>query len=167
MIALLRGGNVEYVVDVRTYPVSRYRPEFTKGPLADRLAAEDLRYVFMGDVLGGRPDDPSCYDDDGHVDYARCRERPWFDEGISRIETASRSGLRLALLCSEARPDECHRTKLVGEELSARGVEVVHIDERGSLIRQDEVMDRLSDGQLSLLGAQASAQRSRKAYRVA
>lgn len=55
--------------------MSRYRPEFTKGPLEHRLAAEDLRYVFMGNVLGGRPDDPACYDEDGHVDYARCRER--------------------------------------------------------------------------------------------
>jgi uncharacterized protein (DUF488 family) len=164
-VALLRRHGVEYVGDVRSAPYSRRRPEFSREALERLLRTSELRYVFLGDTLGGRPDDPDCYDADGHVDYDRCRTSPSFAAGIERVEIAHREGHRLALLCSESRPTDCHRSKLLAEMLAERGVPVAHIDEHGQLVEHAEIAARIRGPQLSLdadgLG------RSRRAYRAA
>src|SRR5436305_1865216 len=72
-VSELAAGRAEYLVDVRSAPYSRFKPEFSRKSLAARLEREGVRYVFMGDTLGGRPDDPDCYDAEGRVDYERCR----------------------------------------------------------------------------------------------
>jgi uncharacterized protein (DUF488 family) len=157
----------EYVVDVRSSPYSKYKPEFSREPLSARLERSGVRYVFMGDALGGRPDDPSCYDADGRVDYGRCRLRPEFQEGLAVLEAGVEGGSRLVLMCSEGRPQDCHRTKLVAAELVALGIPVAHIDELDQLRTPEEVNDLVTDGQGTLFGEHAQAARSRKAYRAA
>ena len=98
--------------------------------------------MFLGDVLGGRPKDPSCYVD-GKVDYARCCEADWYKHGISRLKTAWDKQLRVALMCSEGKPEECHRSKLIGQTLAKMGIETVHIDEKGVAKTQTEVISKL------------------------
>lgn len=165
LVALLDRYGVEYVGDVRSAPYSRRRPEFSREALERLLRTAGLRYVFLGDTLGGRPDDPDCYDADGHVDYDRCRTSPDFAAGIERVETAHRAGHRLALLCSESRPTDCHRSKLLAEMLVERGVSVAHIDEHGQLIEHADIAARLRGPQLSF--AAEGLGRSRRAYRAA
>ena len=165
VIALLRRYDVEYVGDVRSVPFSRRRPEFSREPLERLLRSAGLRYVFFGETLGGRPDDPACYDANGHVDYDRCRTSLLFLSGIERVVTAYREGHRLALLCSEARPTDCHRSKLLAAMLVERGVPVTHIDEEGNLVEHAEIAARLHGSQLSFV-AEALG-RSRRAYRAA
>ncbi len=146
----LKKQGIEFVVDVRSQPYSRYQPDFSKEALAQHLARFGLRYVFMGDQLGGRPEDPTCYTDSGNVDYAECRSRPWFREGIQRIKTACERGYRLVLICSEGNPENCHRTALVGRELDREGLEVVHLMPDGSSRLQSEVMLARDEGNLRL-----------------
>jgi len=150
-VALLKAHHVQYVVDVRSSPRSGYKPEFSREPLSAAFRRNSLRYVFMGEELGGRPDDPSCYDDLGHVDYLACRRRARFADGILRLLYASRRGYRVALMCSEGRPETCHRSKLIAEVLKERGVEVLHLDESDGLRSHEEIIDRLQAGQLGLL----------------
>lgn len=165
VVGLLRRHAVEYVGDVRSVPFSRRRPEFSRGPLSQTLRSENIRYVFLGDVLGGRPDDPSCYDEDGHVDYDRCKRSQIFDAGIERVETAYREAHALALLCSEGRPEDCHRSKLLAEMLVQRGVPVCHVNELGDLVEHEEVAAKLRGSQMSLMAEGLG--RSRRAYRAA
>jgi uncharacterized protein (DUF488 family) len=165
LVGLLHRYGVEYVGDVRSAPYSRRRPEFSRDALEQVLRTARLRYVFLGDTLGGRPDDSDCYDADGHVDYDRCRMSPSFVAGIERVETAHRNGHRLTLLCSESRPIDCHRSKLLAEMLVARGVPVFHIDEHGLLVEHAEMAAQLRGRQVRL-GAD-SLGRSRRAYRAA
>jgi hypothetical protein len=103
----------------------------------------------MGETLGGRPSDPTCYTE-GKVDYLKVRERDWFAEGLTRLETGWREGHRIAIMCAELAPECCHRTRLVGEALVARGVLVGHLDESGVVIAHEAVMARLHGGQVSL-----------------
>lgn len=166
VIALLQRYGVEYVGDVRSVPYSRRRPQFSREPFERLLRSAGLRYVFLGDMLGGRPEDPACYDADGHVDYDRCRTASSFLSGIERVQTAYRDGHRLALLCSEARPTDCHRSKLLAEMLVDRGVSVTHIDEDGDLVEHAEIAARLRGPQLSFAAAKGLG-RSRRAYRAA
>ncbi len=49
---------------------------------------------------------PNCYLESGQVDYNKLRETPLFKQGISRIRNAWEKQLRVALMCSELKPDE-------------------------------------------------------------
>jgi uncharacterized protein (DUF488 family) len=159
-IAVLQHYQIQYLVDVRSAPYSRYKPEFSKEALERSLAAARIRYVYLGDQLGGRPADPDCYVD-GKVDYDRVKTKPFFQEGITRLENAFRQQHVLALMCSEGKPEECHRSKLISPALIERGVLVRHIDETDQLVSQEEVIDELTAGQLSFFGDQFT---SRKRY---
>ena len=68
-------------------------------------------------------------------------------------------------MCSEGKPENCHRSKLDGQTLTAQGVEVLHIDEQDALISQKDVLLRLTGGQPSLFGDDFFTFTSRKCYR--
>jgi len=167
LVSALSAAGAEFLVDVRSAPYSRFKPEFSRKSLAERLECEGIRYVFMGDTLGGRPDDPGCYDADGRVDYERRRLRPAFQDGLASLEAGWEGGHRIVLMCSEGKPQECHRTKLVAAELVRMGVPVTHIDERGVERTHEAVMESITNGQGTLFGAAAAASRSRKKHRAA
>ena len=114
----------------------------------------------MGDTLGGQPRDPDCYTD-GKVDYEKVRRQPFFQSGLERLRKAHERRLRAALMCSEGRPEQCHRSKMIGEALAAAGIPVRHIDEDGQLLTQAQVMDRLTGGQFDLFGGPALTSRKR------
>jgi uncharacterized protein (DUF488 family) len=160
VIELLRRYGVKHLVDVRSRPYSKFRPEFSKDALEAIVRRAGLSYVFMGDSLGGMPSDPSCYVD-GKVDYQKVREREWFRHGLDRLEEGWRAGHVLAVMCAELEPERCHRSKLLGEALVERGVPVGHIDGDGTVITHAAVMDRLTGGQGVLFGHELG---SRKRY---
>ncbi len=165
VLALLNRYRIDYLIDVRSTPWSRYRPEFSQDRLARSLRDQDIRYVFMGAELGGRPDDPDCHDEEGRVDYRACENRQLFREGIARLCGAWAAGHPVALMCSEGRPEDCHRTKLVAVALVKVGVDIRHIDENGTLRSHDEVLDRLRDPQTTLLDNPNLIAKSRSRYR--
>jgi len=86
----------------------------------------------------------------GKVDYAKLREMAFFQKGIAQLHTVWKRQLRVALMCSEAKPQECHRSKLVGNTLVEQDIAVAHIDEAGEIKTQDEVNSILMGGQLVL-----------------
>lgn len=163
LIAALRRYNIEYLVDVRSQPYSQYKPEYNKAALEQGIREAGLRYVFMGDTLGGRPADSQYYSGD-KVDYVKLREAPFYKEGIARLRTALGKGLTLALMCSEGKPQECHRSKLIGVTLEALGVEVRHIDDSGALKTQSEALGEITHGQLSFFEDNPGTSTSRKGY---
>jgi hypothetical protein len=75
-VELLWKYEVRYLVDVRSKPFSKFRPEFSREPLGMIMKSAGLVYVFMGDSLGGMPEDAGV-DVDGKIDYALCRGRDW------------------------------------------------------------------------------------------
>lgn len=160
LIGLLQRESVQYLVDVRTSPRSRFKPEFSAEPLDAALRTAGIRYVFMGDTLGGRPPDTECYEN-GHVVYSIVREKAFFQAGIERLLTALNQDLKICLLCSEGRPADCHRSKLIGAALDAIGVPVDHLGPEGERISQTEVIASIASPQGDLFG---ESLRSRKAY---
>ena len=146
----LRRHRVEYVIDVRSRPGSR-QAEFNRESLIALLDREGIQYVYMGDTLGGQPDDPACYTN-GKVDYEKCRGTSLFEHGLDRLIAAKEGGHSAAIMCSELDPERCHRSKLIGEALAVRGHALRHIDRDGTTASQSEVIDRLTGGQSSLFG---------------
>jgi len=162
-ISVLQENEIAYLLDVRSRPYSRFKPDFTKQELEQHLSKHGIRYVFMGDTLGGQPDDPDCYTD-GKVDYEKVAEKAFFAKGIGRLRDAYRQQQRVVLMCSEGKPEMCHRSKLIGKTLVAENVDVRHIDENNELITQQDVLLRLNKGQLGLFGDDFQQFTSRKRY---
>jgi uncharacterized protein (DUF488 family) len=160
LVTALKARRIEYLLDVRSSPYSKFRPEFSKEALDAALKARGIRYVFIGDTLGGQPRNPECYTD-GKVDYDKVRQQPFFQTGLERLRKAHAQGLRAAIMCSEGRPEQCHRSKMIGEALAAAGIPIVHIDEEGQLLTQTQVMDRLTGGQLDFFGGPTLTSRKR------
>lgn len=159
-IEALKTHDIDYLIDVRSAPYSRYKPEFSKNQLEHALRGEGIRYVYMGDLLGGQPGDPDCYID-GKVSYERVKEKDFYRQGIARVQNAFEQGLPVVLMCSEGKPETCHRSKLIGETLTELDVPLRHIDENDELKTQEEVINRLTGGQLSLFGQHAFTSRKR------
>lgn len=164
-ITTLKVNNIDYLIDVRSRPYSRYKPDFTKEALTAYLERAGIRYVFMGDTLGGQPEDGSCYTD-GKVDYDKLAATTFYQEGIGRLHDAFRQQRSVALMCSEGKPEQCHRSKLIGRTLAAEQIPIMHIDENDRLITQEDVMRRIDGGQPSLFGDDFHKLTSRKRYEV-
>ena len=142
-VSLLKQHGVTTLADVRSAPYSRFNPQFNRKALDAALQAHGIAYLFLGRALGGRPEDRACYEY-GRVRYDRLAQTPLYREGIGQvIETAEVE--RLALMCAEKEPLDCHRTLLVGRSLAERGVAVAHILADGTLEPHDDAMDRLLD----------------------
>jgi uncharacterized protein (DUF488 family) len=142
-LELLQGAGVTAVADVRSHPFSRFNPQFNRDALTEELRARDIAYVFVGRELGARSNDPTCYER-GQVQYERLAKTEVFSAGIKRVIAGARK-YRVALMCAEKEPLECHRTLLVGRALHDQGVDVAHIHANGAIERYEDAMMRLLD----------------------
>ncbi len=138
-IALLKKYGITHLADVRSIPLSRFNPQYNRNRLQGSLAENHVAYLFMGDELGGRPKEASCYNEKGKVDYDRVKEANFFRKGINRLKEMNEEDVRLAIMCSEGKPGECHRSRLIGKVLQADGLTIMHIDEKGLLQTQEDV----------------------------
>lgn len=133
--ALLRQYDIQVLVDVRSSPYSKYVPHFNSMALATEAEQADIKYLFMGQELGGRPDGDEFYDLENHVLYKRVAESSLFLKGVERLKEVGRTS-RTAMMCSEEDPATCHRHLLIGHVLTKQGVGLLHIRGDGHL--QDE-----------------------------
>jgi len=135
---LLRRQQITCVVDVRSSPHSAYAPHFNKSGVERSLIAQGIRYVFLGDKMGGKPEGQAFYDDEGHVLYYRLAQSERFQQGINDVMREVQA-YRVALLCGEEDPTECHRRVLIGRVLGERGLNVFHLRGDGGVQREEEV----------------------------
>ena len=146
--ALLKQYEIEVLVDVRSSPYSSYYTDFDRPNLSEMLKSSDIRYVFMGDTLGGRPDDPACYSysparKKDLLDPKKCETKGFYKQGISRLQNGLLEGYRVVLMCSELEPQNCHRSYVIGKTLADDGISVVHIDKDGKGKPQAELPDMM------------------------
>jgi uncharacterized protein (DUF488 family) len=142
-LGLLQPHGITAVADVRSTPYSRFNPQFRREKLQAALATVGIQYVFLGQELGARSQNPACYDSEGRVSYAKLARTELFRKGIARLRTGL-ADHRISLLCAEREPLECHRTILVARELVREGVEVTHILGDGSLESHEHALQRLT-----------------------
>ncbi len=137
--ALLKDSGVDLVVDVRSRPHSARFPQFSQPGFEKLLEAEGLAYLYLGEELGGRPDDPDAYQPNGVVNYRARRKSYAFRAGVERLakELEQRSA---ALMCAEEDPLECHRFLMICPELVPLGIHPLHI-RRGSAPETQEAAE--------------------------
>lgn len=126
-VSLLVRYRISALADVRAVPYSRHQPQFCKESLVKALRDAGLAYVYLGEELGGRPSARMRTQMRGKG-YAAMSATETFGAGISRL-MKGRSQHRIALMCAERDPVECHRALLVGRALSVGGVSVQHIED--------------------------------------
>ncbi|MDA1228248.1 MAG: hypothetical protein BZY79_03945 [SAR202 cluster bacterium Casp-Chloro-G4] len=134
-LPLLKLHGIKLLADVRSRPVSRFASFTNKGRFSGLLAQESIEYLFMGESLGGKPEDPSLYDDDGKPDYGKMARHIDFLAGIvDLVALAEKSAI--AIMCSEGDPAQCHRSLLMTPAIEAQGAEVLHIRRTGEVTNQ-------------------------------
>ncbi len=129
-IGLLKEAGIECLVDVRAYPASRRHPQFAREALERSMAAAGIRYVWEGKALGGRrrpaKDSPHlALRSPAFRAYADHMATEEFRAGAEWLAALARNA-RVAIMCAERLPWECHRF-LVSDYLAAHGTKVVHL----------------------------------------
>lgn len=141
-LELVSAHQIRVITDVRSTPQSSWNPQFNREALTKDLAAVGVSYVFLGRELGARSTDPSCYKD-GQVQFDRLAQTDLFKSGLDRLESGLAKFDRIAMMCAEGDPLQCHRSILISRELAGRGVETFHILPDGRLESPAETEGRL------------------------
>jgi len=156
LIAALKAHEIETLVDIRSFPVSRRLPHFNRESLEAALPAAGIRYVWMKELGGYRK---KIRDDSPHVALRSRSFRNYADYTLTpEFELAARQLLKIATesrtayMCAERVWFHCHRM-IVSDWLVAHGHTVLHIDGTGP-VRQHKLTaeGRLIDGKLIYKG---------------
>lgn len=134
-IQLLKRYQIDILIDVRTLPQSRFRPDYNTKALELHLVNNKIKYFFLGKELGGRPSDATCYTD-GEVDYLKVQTKLFFIQGIQEVINLNNERYTAALMCAEQSPLQCHRKAMIGDYLQEQGYEILHIDKDGSILNE-------------------------------
>lgn len=112
-VDLLKGEGIELVVDVRSFPKSKW-PEYKKENLKQKLPEENTDYIHLKG-LGG-------YRDEGYKEYMKTEN---FENALSRLEDLAQER-ETAIMCLESYPSGCHR-RYIAQELGKRGWKIIHL----------------------------------------
>ena len=140
-LSLLESSEINMVVDVRSAPFSRMFPQFNQESLKKSLSDNSIGYLFLGDQIGGRSNDPDDYLD-GQVLYKALANKEAFKTGMERLKEGS-AKYRIALMCSEKEPLDCYRTLLVSQILVSSDIVVGHIHADGTVEAHGDALVRL------------------------
>lgn len=142
-VGLLKQHGITALADVRSHPYSRHFPQYSQEALRAALAREQIAYVFLGKELGARSENPACYRQ-GKVQYELLAKEPQFAVGLERLRTGMER-FRIALMCAEKDPLDCHRAVLVARRVYESGTPVEHIHADGHLEKHVEMEARMLD----------------------
>ena len=141
-LSILQEREISLLVDVRSRPRSFHHPQFTQPEFEQAVRQAGVNYLFLGEELGGRPEDPRAYRPNGVVDYRAWRRSRAIRDGFERLLQELSRRLS-ALLCAEEDPITCHRFLMICPELTLAGVEPLHLRKGGLVETQREAEDRL------------------------
>jgi len=104
----LKDHSINILVDVRTFPRSRFCPHFNKKSFEEKLVIKNIKYLFRGKNLGGMG---------LNIRY---------EETIDEVFDLSKEN-NVCLMCSEKDYKKCHRYQLLTPEFEKRGLSVKHL----------------------------------------
>ena len=137
-VDILKSFKIDIVVDVRSSPYSKFVSHFNRENIKKSLIENGMRYIFLGDYIGGKPRDKKYYEN-GKVNYMLKSRSDRYSEGINRIIELNNEN-DIVLMCSEEDPYNCHRHNLITQTLVKKGLDVIHIRKSSSdkIIKPDK-----------------------------
>jgi uncharacterized protein (DUF488 family) len=156
LLETLQAHDIQTLVDIRAFPMSRRLPQFNRESLEKSLAAAGIRYVWMGALGGYRK---KIREDSPHIGLRNASFRNYADymltvefEGAMAELIALAESSRTAYMCAERVYFRCHRM-LVSDWLVGHGHEVMHIDGTGPAKPHHLTVEaRMVDGELIYRG---------------
>ena len=156
LIEALRAHEIQTLVDIRAFPMSRRLPQFNREALEKSLPAAGIQYVWMKALGGYRK---KILEESPHIalrnqsfrNYADYTLTPEFEQAIAELLRLAEKS-RTAYMCAERMYFQCHRM-IVSDWLVAHGHEVKHIDGTGPVKAHALTADgRIVDGRLIYRG---------------
>jgi uncharacterized protein (DUF488 family) len=126
-LELLQTQSINCVIDVRSVAASGFNPHFNKVPLANFLKKNEVIYLHFAKEFGARHHNPALLDEEKKVDFTKVQQSEIFNLGVEILKSGLAKGYKIALMCSEAEPFDCHRFSMVSIYLEAIGFEIQHI----------------------------------------
>jgi uncharacterized protein (DUF488 family) len=131
-VDLLRAGEANMVVDVRTVPRSRTNPQYNLDRLPEELAPFQVRHEYIRELGGLRgkagdvaPEVNGLWRNQSFHNYADHALGEDFHRGLGRLLALAETE-RCAIMCAEAVWWRCHR-RIIADYLLARGLTVLHL----------------------------------------
>lgn len=172
-LELLKKYEINCVVDVRNMAYSKFHPQFNKEPLSIFLKQNGIVYVHMDKEFGIIRGETTLNNEEGYLDFNKLAGLAVFKSGLERIHVGIEKGFTICFICAEKDPADCHRSTLVGRELSKLGYKVNHIRHDGGMEVQSALEERIieeycpSSHQIDLFQEEdLEHKRLEKAYRL-
>ena len=108
-LSTLVENRVELLVDIRSIPISRHYPAFSKTNLISSLSSVGIQYAHDGRAIGGK------------------LRNVGFSKKLDQLAQMANDGQRICVMCAESDPTQCHRTSKLKPALARRGIELIEI----------------------------------------
>ena len=142
-ITLLQNHDVNYILDVRSTPYSKFASEYNRENIKTILENNGIAYMFMGNYFGARPSDASLYLPNGYLDFEKTANSLNFKKAFINVMKGVEQGYRIAFMCTEKDPVECHRAILVTNAFYKAGYSIEHIMPDNTIQTQQDINERL------------------------
>lgn len=126
-LIMLQKYKINYVVDVRSVPYSKFAADYNKENIKAFLGRYDIQYIYQGGNFGARPVDLDLYNEEGYLDFQRVAATTRFQKAMEQILKGIQADNKIALMCTEKNPIDCHRCILVAKAFVECQVNVDHI----------------------------------------
>ena len=136
---MLNTFEINCIVDVRSFAASRYNPQFNKAALSSYLKKSKIQYLHFDKEFGARQTDPKVLDNENKVDFEKVQNSTDFETGVKRLEQGLEKGYRIALMCSEGDPLDCHRFVMITAKLKDHDFSIKHILKDQTLLDNTEL----------------------------
>lgn len=140
---LLCSHSINYVLDVRSNPYSQYATEYNRENIRTILKKEGINYSFMGEYFGARQTDLTLYSSKGYLDFEKVIKCEKFTKAFNNVVKGVEQGNRIAFMCMEKDPIDCHRAILVTNAFYKAGFLIQHIMPDNSIQTQEKINARL------------------------
>lgn len=153
---LLALKDIDYVLDVRSTPYAQYASDYNRENIKFSLECKGIHYAFMGNYFGARSHDSALYGSDGILDFSRVVNSKNFRIGYDCVIRGMNKGHKIAFMCTEKDPLECHRAIMVTNAFYRAGYKIEHIMADKNVQTQEDIDRRLLEtyypdrGQMSL-----------------
>jgi len=142
-IDLLKKYHINVLIDVRSIPYSLHTPQFNKEALMSALSKNCIRYMSFAEEFGARRKEPEAYTAN-HVDFQKVMNLPVFLKGVERVKNGIEKGYKIALMCTEKNPEDCHRFSLVSRGLKKKAnIDAVHILFNGQIQTTEQIEEKI------------------------
>ncbi len=138
---LAKHFELDYILDVRSTPYSRFTPQYNQELIKHTLEKENIKYAPMGKYFGARQPDQTCYPN-GYLDFELFRKSELFIAGVANVIKGLEKH-NIALMCAEKNPIDCHRAIMVARGFALAGVSVEHILHDFTLLSQAQLDEML------------------------